>query len=98
PSPSNTYICTFEIGRPIGTRLPDDCSSQRHAVTSIAASVGPYRLYSCTPLRPCRHAFCSRLDSSSPLHTIRRSPTPPVHSDSTLLSSIEGTKCTVVIP
>src|SRR5688500_11830708 len=40
--PSNTYVCTFAIGRPIESRL----SSFEHSVNDVhtVASVGPYAL------------------------------------------------------
>ena len=49
---SSTYIWVLAIGRPIGTRPPARRRGwQAQAVTSTAASVGPYRLCSSRPGR-----------------------------------------------
>jgi hypothetical protein len=87
------------IGRPIGTLAAPASAIPVHAVTSTAASVGPYRL--CTAARGSRAwlAATKRAGSASPLHTICRSGVQRATAASARNSSnIDGTKCTVVTP
>src|SRR5579872_1060819 len=110
PPPSTTYIRTLSIGRPIGTppslsSLPSFPSSPSSSpphlqlLTSTAASVGPYKFSIRTPsFLPLLSANSSL--NASPLHTINRKLPHPCSTPSspTKTSSIDGTKCTIVIP
>ena len=77
---------------------PSSASAASSAVTSTAASVGPYRLCSSAPRQRARRtAAAARGGSASPLQTTRRSaaaaPRPPAASRNAC--SIDGTKCSV---
>src|SRR6185437_8183525 len=113
-SSSKTYNRVLPIGRPIGTPPPCPASSfspvsppvfpfsffiQGHALTSMLASVGPYRLCNSTPPSFSANLFRWSSSSASPLQITRFNPphlSTPSCSSHTL--SIDGTKCTVVIP
>src|SRR5579863_8416215 len=75
---SSTYICTFAIARPIGTTPPPTPGSHSQHVTSIAASVGPYRLYNFTPPSPAPATPTPALPrcSSPASHSCTSPPTP----------------------
>src|SRR3546814_7010450 len=87
-------------GCPIGTLAPAAAALQFHAVTSTAASVGPYRLCNSTPgsFRP--NDSTSDAGSASPLQITRRRPAQarPTPGCSRNACSIDGTKCIVVTP
>ena len=85
------------IGRPIGTLAPAAPALQFHAVTSTAASVGPYRLCNSTRGNFCRNVSASDADSASPLQITRLRPAhAPTSPCSRKACSIDGTKCIVV--
>ncbi|KQW02355.1 hypothetical protein ASC87_14145 [Rhizobacter sp. Root1221] len=91
---SSTTVRTPAIGRPIATAVP---ASHVQCVTSIAASVGPYRLFSTTCGSRSNTRACTASGNASPLHTMRLS---PVHACTPSCAmnacSIDGTKCSVV--
>src|SRR5215470_6681776 len=93
------YICVFATGRPIGITTSPTSSGHFHHVTSTAASVGPYRLCNSAHGISSRHRRATTPDNASPLHRIRFTlPHRPTSPCSRKIPSIEGTKCTVVIP
>src|SRR6185437_8208062 len=70
-----------------------------HAVTSTAASVGPYRLCSSTPGRRSWKRSTRDAGSASPLHTTHVRPEHRADSSCARnASSIDGTKCAFVTP
>jgi hypothetical protein len=82
-----------------GDRPARQGGSHGQWVTSTAASVGPYRLCSSTPGSASAKRRTSSGVSASPLHTTRRSPAHRSGSPaSSQARSMEGTKCSVVIP
>ncbi|GAA3291466.1 hypothetical protein GCM10020295_08390 [Streptomyces cinereospinus] len=91
----------FHTGRPMGTA---GCPSSPYGwyVTSTAASVGPYRLCSGTPVSS-RQRRAAAVGSASPLlNTWRREAaqagSPITSSDRRNAASMDGTKCIVVMP
>src|SRR6202044_979791 len=97
PPFSPIYNRVFQIGLPIGTRLM--FPSAAHDVTSIVASVGPYRLCSSAHGSRSLNDRTCLTSSPSPLHnTFRMLPHSSSPSSCRNTSSIDGTKCNTVIP
>ena len=70
-SASTMWIWVFAIGLPMGTNARSLAGSHAHHVTSTAASVGPYRLWSSAGSRSKNRSW-SALGSASPLQMTRR--------------------------
>ncbi|CAM3240215.1 hypothetical protein JANLI_04360 [Janthinobacterium lividum] len=85
------------MGRPMGTTASP--ARHCHHVTSMAASVGPYRLCSCACDKAARVRSCKSAGSASPLQiTVRKLAQAPGARLAANACSIDGTKCTVVTP
>ncbi|KWV85676.1 hypothetical protein PFLmoz3_04697 [Pseudomonas fluorescens] len=96
---SSTYRRVLAIGLPMGVLSGTTAPAQSHAVTSTAASVGPYRLYKPTPGNCCLKRRTRLPGRASPLHITRTSPAAWLTSPwARNTSSIDGTKCSVVTP
>src|SRR6185503_19478857 len=92
----STYTWVLAIGRPMGTIREGSCLTHLHHVTSMDASVGPYRLKSSAWLAAKKRSQSSN-DSASPLQITRiRQAHTSTPGASRNADSIEGTKCTVV--
>src|SRR5579863_1963312 len=87
---SNTYICVLSIGRPIGTNALSN-PPQSYAVTSIAASVGPYKLCNSAFGNFLRYPSTAFLSNASPLQNILFTPLHSPSPCSRKLCSIDGT-------
>ena len=88
----------FAIGLPIGTLRRLGSRSHCHQVTSIDASVGPYRLCN-SPLSTARQRCSASHASASPLQITRRTlPHRSTPRSPRNCCNIEGTKCSVVTP
>src|SRR3546814_14592231 len=87
-------------GCPIGTLAPAAAVLQFHAVTSTAASVGPYRLCNSTPGSFRTNDSTSDAGSASPLQITRRRPAQarPTPGCSRNAGSNDGTKRNGVTP
>src|SRR6185295_634795 len=89
----------FATGVPIG--VTSSPGAHRHQVTSTAASVGPYRLWSSgarSPPKQSKKRFTRSDGSASPLQRTRWSdPHEATVGSSRKMRSSEGTKWTVVI-
>ena len=89
----------FATGRPMGTSPGGASARHAQAVTSTAASVGPYRLCSSTSGSTAKKRSWRSRASASPLHTTLRIPPHPSKAPASRKArSMEGTKCSVVIP
>lgn len=89
---SRTWVRVFHTGRPMGTVGVVSAAEWAHAVTSTAASVGPYRLCTSAPVTVTARA-ASSVGSASPLQMIRRSAVPRQGAGSCRQTwSIDGTK------
>ncbi|GAA4488620.1 hypothetical protein GCM10023094_48820 [Rhodococcus olei] len=85
----------FHTGAPIGT-VTVSAAEVSHAVTSTAASVGPYRLCRAAPHNR-RNVSAVVGGNASPLQNTRRSPAQSSgRAADRNVASIDGTKCTVV--
>ena len=97
-SASTMWIWVFAIGLPMGTNARSLAGSHAHQVTSTAASVGPYRLWSPAGSRSKNRSW-SALGSASPLQmTLVRPVQSAARGSSRNSCSIDGTKWIVVIP
>ena len=93
-------MLVFQIGRPIGTARARSSALHSHTVTSIAASVGPYRLD--------RRASGSRLEEAllqarrqllaTANHVLQARALDRLDAPLRNTCSIDGTKCSVVTP
>ncbi|MNS65284.1 hypothetical protein D3C72_984420 [compost metagenome] len=92
------WVLRLSIGWPIGTLMLSS-GWQVQWVTSIAASVGPYRLYRPAAGRRCRVWRASSAGNASPLHTTRLR-LMQLSTASWVMNacSIDGTKCSVLMP
>ena len=91
------YVRRLAMGRPMGT-LSRPSSTHVQWVTSMAASVGPYKLYSAAVGSVRNVCRCRAIGSASPLHTMRRKETHRAASSVPIKAcSMDGTKCSVVI-
>ena len=89
----------LRTGRPIGTGRGRAAGWQRQAVTSTAASVGPYRLISgtgSTARQRCSTSQGSGLAAHQ--HPAQRAAAAATPSSARKKGSIEGTKWIVVTP
>ena len=94
-----TCICMFQIGAPIGGVRSPSAFLHSQAVTSIAASVGPYRFHKSACSISPRAFCCSGPPKASPLVTMWRMEDRSAFSAlSTNADNIEATKCSVVMP
>ncbi|CAA9359084.1 MAG: hypothetical protein AVDCRST_MAG68-4254, partial [uncultured Gemmatimonadetes bacterium] len=98
PPASSTYTRVFATGRPIGTPPRPSSTASTRPLTAVAASEGPYRLWSSTRGSRSRKRRATAPGSASPPHSTRRSAThPPIPGCSSSTCSIDGTRFTVPI-